>query len=91
MVAADCFLPGQAKDLLVPPRIKQVSLCTLRGFVTDPIVADVNGHPKSFRTEEVRETTMEHNIMGDMVRPRRTSGWATYNRQKFKISGTVGT
>jgi hypothetical protein len=35
--------------------------------------------------------TMEHNIMGGTVRPRRTNGWATYNRQKFKISGTLGT
>jgi hypothetical protein len=36
--------------------IKQVSLCTCTGFVTDPTVTDVNGHPKIFRTEEVRET-----------------------------------
>jgi hypothetical protein len=78
-------------NLLRGYHFKQASLCTFTGFVTDPIVAeDVNGHPKSFQTEEFRETTMEHNIMGDMVRPRRTSGWATYSRQKFKISGTLG-
>ena len=56
LVAVACFLPGRAKDLAAPPRIKQVSLRTFTGFVTDPIVADVNGHPKTFPTEEVTET-----------------------------------
>jgi len=36
--------------------IKHVSLRTFTGFVTDPIAADVNGHPKRFQTEEVTET-----------------------------------
>jgi hypothetical protein len=44
-------------NLLRGYHIKQVSLCTFTSFVTDTIVAeDVNGHPKRFRTEEVRET-----------------------------------
>ena len=48
--------------------------------------------PKDFALKKLEKlTTMEHNIMGDMVRPRRTNGWATYNRQKFKTAGTVGT
>jgi hypothetical protein len=48
--------------------------------------------PKLFGLKKLEKlTTMEHNIMGDMVRPRRSSRWATYNRQKFKTSGTVGT
>jgi hypothetical protein len=47
--------------------------------------------PKVFQLKNLQKlTTMEHNIMGDMVRPRRTSGWTTYNRQKFKIIGTLG-
>jgi len=79
-------------NLLRGCHIKQVPPCTFTGFVTDPIAANVNGHPKSFWPEEVGKlTTMEHNTMGDMVRPRRTSGWTTYNRHNFKISGTVGT
>lgn len=79
-------------NLLRGCHIKQASPCTFTGFVTDPIAANVNGHPKSFRTVKVGKlTTMEHNIMGDMVRPRRTSGWTTYNRQNFRISDTVGT
>jgi hypothetical protein len=40
-------------NLLRGYHIRHVSLCTFTGFV---IVADVNGHPKTFRTEEVRET-----------------------------------
>ena len=49
--------------------------------------------PEVFGLKEFEKliTTMEHNIMGDTVRPRRTCGWDTYNRQKFKISGTLGT
>jgi hypothetical protein len=32
-------------------------MCTFTGFFTDPIVAeDVNGHPKSFQSEEFTET-----------------------------------
>jgi hypothetical protein len=35
-------------------------------------------------------SAMAHNIMGETVRPRRTSGWALYNRQKLKISNSFG-
>jgi hypothetical protein len=50
--------------------IIQVSMCTVTGFFTDPIVAeDVNGHPKSFQTEEFGETynygTQHHGRHGE--------------------------